>query len=68
MSSIGGNVKNEKTVNEKWKSVNEKWKSVNEKWKTIKLDYTRQFEKVENRTSKEAGRMKQYLVNQIYRK
>ena len=37
MSSIGGNVKNEKTVNEKWKSVNEKWKSVNEKWKKDKI-------------------------------
>ena len=31
----------------------------------IKLDYTRQFEKVENRTSKEAGRMKKILLKTL---
>ena len=30
--------------------------------KTIKLDYMTQFEKVENRTSKEAGRMKIIII------
>ena len=30
--------------------------------KTIKLDYTRHYEKVENRTSKEVGRMKKNFV------
>ena len=29
--------------------------------KLIKLDYTRHYEKVENRTSKQAGRMKNNL-------
>ena len=57
-------MKNEKTVNEKWKTVNEKWKTVNEKWKTIKSDYIRHSEKVENRTSKEAGCMKKAFFDQ----
>ena len=49
-------MKNAKTVNEKWKTVNEKWKSINS-------DYTRHVEKVENRTSKGAGRMKSLFLS-----
>ena len=38
------------TRSEKWK--NSKWKMKISKWKTIKLDYTRHFQKVENRQEK----------------
>ena len=55
-------MKNEKTVNEKWKTVNEKWKTVNEKWKNDQIRFHEALRNIENGTRKVAGRMKKHVT------